>query len=104
MPMNEIIYENGPCGNCPVQAEGFINGLPFYFRSRGGTWSLSIAKSVGKDPLEYEDCFFYQEDYKGKSFKIDQEINDKYIVSAGWAEYEECKEFIERAATILLNK
>ena len=26
-------------GNCPVQAEGKINGKPFYFRARGECWS-----------------------------------------------------------------
>lgn len=29
-------------GNCPVQAEGHIDGQPFYFRARGKRWSLSI--------------------------------------------------------------
>ena len=34
-------------GNCPVQGEGTINGVPFYFRARWESWSLSI----GEDPL-----------------------------------------------------
>lgn len=29
-------------GWCPVQAEGTIDGHPFYFRSRGERWSLEI--------------------------------------------------------------
>ena len=29
-------------GNCPVQAEGTIDGKPFYFRARGSSWSMSI--------------------------------------------------------------
>lgn len=29
-------------GNCPVQADGFIDGEPFYFRSRGQHWSIEI--------------------------------------------------------------
>lgn len=34
-------------GNCPVQADGKINGQPFYFRARGEHWSIGI----GKDPI-----------------------------------------------------
>lgn len=33
-------------GVCPVQAEGTINGKPFYFRARHGKWSLDIADST----------------------------------------------------------
>ncbi len=34
-------------GFCPVQAEGTVNGIPFYFRSRGEHWAMA----VGEDPL-----------------------------------------------------
>lgn len=29
-------------GNCPVQGEGTIHGLPFYFRSRGRGWTFDV--------------------------------------------------------------
>ena len=43
-------------GNCPVQAEGTVDGLPFYFRSRGEHWSMSIGGSdvVGAPEWHYE--------------------------------------------------
>jgi hypothetical protein len=31
-------------GMCPVQAEGTIEGKPFYFRSRGAHWSLEVGE------------------------------------------------------------
>ena len=34
-------------GYCPVQAEGTVNGSPFYFRARGKRWSMNI----GDDPV-----------------------------------------------------
>lgn len=34
-------------GFCPVQAEGTIDGVPFYFRSRGEHWAIA----VGEDPV-----------------------------------------------------
>ncbi len=38
-------------GKCPVQAEGTINGVPFYFRARGEIWTLE----VGADLIEAVD-------------------------------------------------
>jgi hypothetical protein len=39
-------------GNCPVQAEGTIDGHAFYFRARGAHWSMSIGgKDVIGEPL-----------------------------------------------------
>lgn len=37
-------------GYAPVQAEGWVDGLPFYFRARGPHWELRIA-AVGGDPI-----------------------------------------------------
>ena len=34
-------------GNCPLQAEGTIDGVPFYFRARGRRWTMGI----GNDPV-----------------------------------------------------
>lgn len=38
--MNLVITMIG--GQCPMQAEGTINGKPFYFRARGEHWSFSV--------------------------------------------------------------
>ena len=38
-------YNVQPYGNCPVQAEGhLLTGEYYYFRARGRSWSLRIAK------------------------------------------------------------
>jgi hypothetical protein len=29
-------------GNCPVQAEGTVDGQPFYFRARGDAWEFWV--------------------------------------------------------------
>ena len=67
-------------GNCPVQAEGTIDGKPFYFRARGESWSLGI----GADPVcaadwEHREWFGEWPD-------------------AGWMSEEEARSFIQRAA------
>jgi hypothetical protein len=92
-----IEYEQGPCGLCPVQAEGTINGLPFYFRSRGASWSLSIAATPDGDPLDDEDVYFHGEIYDGEN-------SSDFRFGAGYAKADECVAFIERAAKLLLGE
>jgi hypothetical protein len=91
-----IEYEQGPCGQCPVQAEGKINGLPFYFRSRGVSWSLSIATMPDGDSLDDEEVYFHAEIYDGEN-------SGDFRFGAGYANVDECLAFIERAAKLLLG-
>ncbi len=51
-------------GNCPVQAEGRIGGVPFYFRARGRRWSMSI----GGDDVVGEPEWYYEEPYGDTEF------------------------------------
>ena len=76
-----LIFTFGPVGVCPVQAEGTINGYPFYFRSRHARWSLHVASSPSGDALD-EDAWTISEDYP----------------MAGYATHDECIAFIERQA------
>lgn len=39
-------------GQCPVQAEGKINGHAFFFRARGTRWSMEIAPSPSVSALD----------------------------------------------------
>lgn len=67
-------------GNCPVQAEGTIDGKPFYFRARGEHWTVGI----GADPVGVPD-WHYGEDYGDEPF------------AAGWMSEGEARAFIEKA-------
>ncbi len=40
-------------GQQPVEAEGTIDGLPFYFRARGVAWSIGIGGEPIFDPMWY---------------------------------------------------
>lgn len=43
-------------GNCPVQAEGTIDGKRFYFRARGDSWQFHVAETEAEiftHPLFY---------------------------------------------------
>jgi hypothetical protein len=49
--MEELQYEF-TCEAAPVQAEGFVAGKPFYFRSRHQHWSFAVSEDLGIDPVE----------------------------------------------------
>jgi len=80
-----VIEELG--GNCPVQAEGTIDKVPFYFRARGDHWSIRVAMS--KFGVWGEDAFYHEELYKG---------GEQY--AAGWMPTDEARGFIQRGAEL----
>lgn len=83
-PITEIIWL---AGNCPVQAEGTINGQMFYFRARGAHWSLGI----GSEPVG-SPTWFYHEPYGDNPF------------AAGWMDDEEARAFIVKAARLYVGE
>ena len=40
------------CTAAPVQAEGSVEGRPFYFRSRWDEWTFAIANAPEADPVD----------------------------------------------------
>ena len=75
-------------GNCPVQAEGTLDGLPFYFRARGSRWSMS----VGGDDVVLAPTWYHEEPYGEGPF------------DAGWMDREEALAFIHKAADLYRNR
>ena len=74
-------------GNCPVQAEGTIDGKPFYFRARWSYWSIGIG---GVDPC----------------IDPEWEHGEKYsdeLYAAGWMTEEEARTFIDKAANLYVE-
>jgi len=68
-------------GNCPVQAEGTVNGQPFYFRARGEHWSFG----VGVDPIG-DPAWYHQERWSDEEF------------AAGWMDEAVARRLIDRCA------
>lgn len=66
-------------GNCPVQAEGSVDGYRFYFRARGDQWSVQIAPT--DEELWTDKRWVYVERYG--------EWPD-----AGWMDESEAKDFL----------
>ena len=75
-------------GNCPVQAEGVVDGKPFYFRARWNAWSLSVDQN--DDILNPEWC--YIENYGDGPY------------DAGWMEESVALSMIKKAISIYLKE
>jgi len=88
-------------GNCPVQAEGTINGVPFYFRARGKHWALH----VGPDPLA-DGSWVHRERYSDPSAKgrFDSDPDDGDPYAAGWMTVDEVRAFIAKAAALYADQ
>ena len=74
-------------GNCPVQGEGTVLGVPFYFRARHEEWSMGI----GEDPVavtraQIEEIWYKSEEWGDGEF------------SAGWMDREDAFAIIRRCA------
>lgn len=74
-------------GYCPVQAEGNVNGVPFYFKSRGEHWSIGIG---GDDPI-CEPGWSHVEKYGTWP-------------DAGYITLEQAQEFINKGAALYLEE
>lgn len=83
---NIHIYKLG--GSCPVQAEGTIDGKPFYFRARGSRWSMSIG---GSDVVGNPE-WYYEQPYGNNPF------------AAGWMTEVEATKFINDSAKLYNKK
>lgn len=77
-----VVTELG--GNCPVQAEGTIDGVPFYFRARGERWQLF----VGGDDLLGDPHWYHEEPWGDEAF------------SAGWMTEDEARALIQKGAQL----
>lgn len=73
-------------GNCPVQGEGTINGVPFYFRARGQRWAMSI----GEDPIGIS-CGQQEGWHRSEAWGEDE-------YAAGWMPRETARDIIFRCA------
>lgn len=74
-------------GNCPVQAEGSVNGKEFYFRARGEHWRLNVGGDVVCDPE-----WSYGEDYGDEPY------------AAGWMTEDEARTFLDKGLALFAEQ
>lgn len=95
--MSDKVNDGGPAfpknvtlrylgGNCPVQAEGTVDGKPFYFRARGNEWRMNIGGEDEAVIITPE--WTYAENYGAEPF------------AAGWMSEAEAAAFMNEAFTL----
>jgi hypothetical protein len=81
-------------GNCPVQAEGSVDGYPFYFRARGDRWCVEIAST--KDNPDWfdsdENLWVWSEEWGDNPF------------AAGWMPETTALEMIAKGILLWRNR
>ena len=87
-----VIRELG--GQCPVQGNGTIGGIEFYFRARGEWWTLGI----GGDPV-LEPDWYHEEQYSN----FDKTNDPHDMFAAGHMLYEEAAGFLFKAIRLYLE-
>ena len=70
-------------GNCPVQAEGTIDGKRFYFRAGGDRWSIAVHPTAG-DLVQYRDWPETDEPWR-----YEEPYGDPGGFDAGWMSRDE---------------
>lgn len=71
-------------GQCPVQAEGVIDGLEFYFRARGEHWNLNIGCDVVVEPFWNMGALYADGDPFAAGWMEEQEAIVFLTAAAAW--------------------
>ena len=87
-PLRLNIRMKVTCEACPLQIEGTIDGVPFYFRARGESWSIGIG---GNDPVDAPQWH-----------KCERWGDGRY--AAGWMKEEEGRNIVEACALQWLSE
>lgn len=69
-------------GHCPVEGEGTMDGIPFYFRARGNRWEMA----VGELPIQI--CCGYSDGW----VKYEKWCDEPF--EAGWMDFDDARELI----------
>jgi hypothetical protein len=89
MTTNEGLIITSIGGYCPCQADGTMDGFPFYFRARWDGWTLSVA-APGEDPVRVFVDNYHDGLGTGAYFI------GEYYQDAGSMEVDTARSFIER--------
>jgi hypothetical protein len=77
-------------GACPLQGEGFVDGLPWYFRARGESWSFGVAAAPDGDPV----AAGYRDAPSG-AFYVEGDAEGEQMFAGSWMPYSEAWRHIE---------
>lgn len=83
-------WSGGIGGACPLQGDGVVDGLPWYFRARGEHWSFSVAATPDGDPVGV----WVTDDPPG-AWTTEDEAEGDGLFAASWMPYAEAWRHID---------
>lgn len=82
------------CDAAPVQAEGTLEGHPFYFRSRGDQWAFSVSEEPALDPVFIDSA----ESAAGRGYYAEGQYGASGSYAASYMPLAEARELISECA------
>lgn len=86
-------------GSAPVQADGTINGFPFYFRARWDGWSFAISENPQVDPVDIQ----MEETGKEHGYFAEGTIGKEWEYLASYMEFSMAKDIMAKCSLEYLN-
>lgn len=86
-------------GPAPVQAEGTVNGFPFYFRARHDQWTFSISEDPEIDPVDIQ----MDEQGRKHGFFAEGRVGGEWEYAASYLDDNSVRRIIERCASEYLQ-
>jgi hypothetical protein len=82
------------CDAAPVQAEGTLEGHPFYFRARGDQWAFSLAEEPELDPVFIDSA----ESASGRGYYLEGQYGAPDSFAASYMPLAEARSLIDACA------
>lgn len=86
------------CLAAPVQAEGTVDGKPFYFRARNDEWTFSVAESTDVDPVAIDS----PEAAAGRGWFRTGTVGPPGRFAASWLDLDDARAIIRECAALYL--
>ena len=86
-------------GSAPVQADGTINGFPFYFRARWDEWTFAISENPNISPVDIQ----FIETGKEYGYFAEGRIGKEWEYLASYMEVDMVKDIITKCSNEYLK-
>jgi len=96
---NDLKLRGRIYGSAPVQADGTINGFPFYFRARWDEWTFSISENPQISPIDIQ----FIETGKEHGYFAEGRIGKEWECLASYMEVNMVKDIITKCSVDYLK-
>lgn len=96
---NDLKLKGRIYGSAPVQADGTINGFPFYFRARRNEWTFAISENPDISPVDIQ----FVEQGKEFGYFAEGTVGKEWEYQTSYMEFSMVKDIIIKCSIEYLN-